>query len=85
MNSAASIKDLLNQAKAKKQSKFVNCHTCKWLATLDPEEAEMVQEAIYSGEWNLTVLSETLKPAGFDVSIGAFHHHKRQQHKIPTD
>lgn len=83
MTKAASVKALLTQAKAKKQNKAVKCQTCKWLATIDPEEAQMVQEAIHSGEWDLTVLSETLKPAGFDVKIGAFHHHKRQQHQIP--
>ena len=83
MSKAASVKDLLAQAKTKKQDQNTKCHTCKWLTTLNPEEAQLVQEAIHSGEWDLTVLSETLKPAGFDVNIGAFHHHKRQQHQIP--
>lgn len=84
MNSAASIKDLLAQA-SKKRTPKVKCNTCKWLMSLDPEEMQLVQEAIYSNEWELTVLLQTLRPAGLTVKKEAFHYHARAKHQIPTD
>ena len=84
MNSAASIKDLLAQASIKRTPR-VSCATCKWLMTLEAEEAQMVQDAIYSKEWQLTVLLKTLRPAGITVTQEAFNYHARQQHKIPID
>jgi len=84
MSQAANIKDLLAQAPIKRTPRMA-CATCKWLMTLDAEEAQMVQDAIYSKEWQLTVLLNTLRPAGITVTQEAFNYHARQQHKIPTD
>jgi hypothetical protein len=82
MDTAASIKDLLNNTQKKRAAKPVRCHTCKWLLTLNEEDAAAVQEAIYSGEWNATVLINTLKPFGLNVDPGALNYHRKQQHQI---
>lgn len=79
MNEAASVINILKSAPKKKQRGPL-CHTCQWLSTLDPEEAEAVQKAIYSGEWQMTALSEALRPAGYTAAHGGLANHRRQKH-----
>lgn len=79
MNEAASVINILKTA-PKHKPRGPLCHTCKWLATLDSEEAEAVQTAIYSGEWQMTALAEALRPAGFTAAHEGLAHHRRQEH-----
>ena len=79
MKKAADIKSLLENATTKKTTQ-IKCYTCKWLATLDPDQAEAVQEAIYSGEWHMSVLADALRDAGFDIAKEGLTYHRRQKH-----
>ena len=84
MTKAASIKELLAQAQTKKTTIPVKCHTCRWLMSLEPEDAQAVQDAIFSGEWHSSRLIALLKPMGLDVDPGALNHHRKKQHQIST-
>jgi hypothetical protein len=84
MTKAASIKELLAQAQDRKTVKPTKCHTCRWLTTLEPDDAQAVQEAIFSGEWHSSRLIALLKPMGLDVDPGALNHHRKKQHQVPT-
>lgn len=83
MTKAANLRELLAQTE-RKTAQIIKCATCLWLMTLGPDDADAFTEALQSGEWHMTVLAETLKPMGLDVTPGALNHHFRQQHKIPT-
>jgi hypothetical protein len=81
LTDAASIKDLLNQA-ATKQRHTIRCDTCKWLYTLDSEDAKAVQEAVFSDDWQLPMLLELLQSRGLTAKLGALYNHRAKQHKI---
>jgi hypothetical protein len=84
MNKAASLKEILANAEQKKTA-VVRCTTCRLLLALDKEDREALQTALFSNEWNLSVLSRILKEQGHNASHQSLQNHNRAKHQIPVE
>jgi hypothetical protein len=84
MGQAASLKEALANAERKKTT-VVRCTTCLLLLALETEDREALDVALYSNEWDMSVLSRILKEQGHDVSQQSLTNHTRAKHKVAVE